>query len=72
MYSNDFTTDMQLFVDTLQVGWNQPEQLYNVIVHPSGMHVITVIPWLHYKTDVRLSTGNACGCSICEADRQVQ
>ena len=32
--------DMQLFVITKQVCWNQPIQFHNVIIHPGGMHII--------------------------------
>ena len=34
------SSDMQLFIVTKQVCWNQPEQFHNVIVHPGGMHII--------------------------------
>ena len=34
------SSDMQLFIVTKQVCWNQPEQFDNVIVHPGGMHII--------------------------------
>ena len=32
--------DMQLYVVTKQVCWNQPRRFRNIIVHPGGMHII--------------------------------
>ena len=32
--------DMQLYMVTKQVCWNQPRRFQNIIVHPGGMHII--------------------------------
>ena len=32
--------DMQLYVVTKQVCWNQPRKFQNIVVHPGGMHII--------------------------------
>ena len=63
--------DKQVYDVTIQVCWNQPRKVHNIVVHPACMYII-VIFCLHWNLNEMLSLEILCHCSLWMNKRYLQ